>query len=32
VLFEPGAARVDTLVWDSFSRRMSRLRSVYAQD
>ncbi len=31
VRFEQGAAHVDTLVWDSFSRRKSRVRSIYSQ-
>ena len=29
VRFEAGHARVDTLVWDSFNRRQSRVRSLY---
>ncbi|MGH6951987.1 MAG: class II fructose-bisphosphatase [Vitreimonas sp.] len=31
VHFENGAARVDTLVWDSFTKRKSRVRSTYPQ-
>lgn len=31
VHFEHGAAHVDTLVWDSFSRRRSRVRSIHPQ-
>jgi len=31
VHFEAGHAHVETLVWDSFSKRKSRVRSIYPQ-